>query len=122
MPELNLQNFRITYRYNGQSWQTVQQAFDRDTAILIFKTDNPHVEFESCDNGDGSNVAGQGAAKPYPAPAGCAPAYVCEQCGCGMSMLPPPEAIEEMKPRLLCPICLAGVQFDRHNEIMKRGR
>ena len=43
------------------------------------------------------------------------PAYICEQCGCGMSILPPPEVIDEMKPSLLCPICLAGVQFDRQN-------
>ena len=56
MPELKLQNFRITYRHAGQSWPTVQQAFDRDTAIRIFKRDNPHVEFETCDDGDGPNA------------------------------------------------------------------
>lgn len=38
--------------------------------------------------------------------------YACDQCGRRMSSLPPPEFIDEMKPKLLCPICLSGVQFD----------
>lgn len=45
-----------------------------------------------------------------------APAYVCEQCGCGMSMPPPPWAIEEMKPRLLCGACLSGLRVDGRND------
>lgn len=39
--------------------------------------------------------------------------YACEQCGCRLASLPPPEAIEKMKPRLLCPICMSGVTFKR---------
>lgn len=36
---------------------------------------------------------------------------ICDQCGQRLSALPPPEFIDEMKPRLLCPVCMSGVQM-----------
>jgi hypothetical protein len=44
--------FTIRYRWQGQTYGTVESAPDAETAARRFRQINPHVEFISCEDGN----------------------------------------------------------------------